>query len=132
MYANALFLHILLALSHFGIGHIAQHLQAVFAFAHQRTQRNGNRKSHHASAGNAHAHGVFQNVGTQIRLDVSRCATQRLGSLSHTQRHRHRFRTTDSRHHFTLHQLNNSLSLLLVNHTRRFYKPKHGLMTDLG
>ena len=75
---------------------------------------------------------TLRTVEDTFRLDVSRCATQRLGGLSHTQRHRHRFRTTDSRHHFTLHQLNNSLSLLLVNHTRRFYKPKHGLMTDLG
>ena len=47
----------------FGID-ILQAFQFTFGPADQGPQCNGNGEAHHARSGNAHAHGVLQDVGT--------------------------------------------------------------------
>ena len=108
------------AMAAVGIGGVTQHLQPVGAFSHQRTQSHGNGQSHHVCARDAHPHCIFQDVGTEQRLNFRGGAPQRFGGFRHTERHRHRFRTPNGRHHFSLHQRNNLLSFLLINHIKEW------------
>ena len=49
---------------------VAKNLQLQFGSSDERSQGNGDGKSHHAGARDAHAHSVFQDVCTQAQLNV--------------------------------------------------------------
>ena len=74
-----------------------QHLQPIGGTSRNAAERGSDLQSHHAGAGNAHAHGVLQNVGADPQHDLFRAAAQRLRGLRHRQRHGDRLRAAQRR-----------------------------------
>ena len=96
---------------------IPQHLQPKTGLACNGPHGNCYRKSYHAScAGNPDSHGILQDVGTQVQVNIFGQTTQLLRSLGHAERNRHRLGTTNSRHHFTMKQGQHLLSILFGEH----------------
>ena len=67
---NTAFGDVSLTLLHIRRCGIAQDFQSVVRMSDQGAQCHGNRQSHHAGAGNAHAHGVLQDVCAEPHVDA--------------------------------------------------------------
>ena len=91
--------------------HVAQHFQAVGRVADEHTECDGDGESHHIGAGNADAHGVFENVGAEANVHfVGRSGRKLLGRTSRGECHANRFGTTDGGHHLFAHEGDDFLS----------------------
>ena len=73
------FCHIALSFLEGVGGEVAKHFQFIFRSAHDGTQSNGDGQPYHACSGNAHAHGVLQNVGRKVSFYVFGTLAQQLG-----------------------------------------------------
>ena len=105
-----------LALFHGLGGDVLEHLELVLALTDDGAQCDGDGQAYHAGAGDAHTHGVLQDVGTQQDGDFLRTAAQHLGGAAHTQGHCHGLGTSHGRNHLAFHQRDNLFSNLLFNH----------------
>ena len=63
---------------------VTQHLQFQLWSSDQSPQCNGNGQSDHSSTGNPHAHGIFQDIGTESDIDLFWSATQQGCCLCYT------------------------------------------------
>ena len=90
---------------------VAQHLQSILGAPDEGTQGHGYGQAYHPRAGDAHAHGVFQDIGTQAQLDMFGQNAQCLTCPRHTQRHGHRLSTSDGWHHLLTNQPDDGLGL---------------------
>ena len=96
---------------------VAQHFKLIFALADQGAQRDCDGQAGHAGAGDAHAHGIFQDIGAQQRLDLIGPAAQLFGGFCRTQRHRHGLGATDGGDDFLVYQRDDSCAGFFVYHT---------------
>ena len=91
--------------------HVAQYFQTVGRVADEHTECDGDGESHHIGAGNADAHGVFENVGAEANVHfVGRSGRKLLGRTSRGECHANRFSTTDGGHHLFAHKGDDFLS----------------------
>ena len=92
---------------------VFQHFQLVFRFSDECAEGNGDRQPYHACARNAYAHGILQDVRTQVDVDVFGLAAQGFGCFCCTECYGYRFGTTNGWHHFSFHQSDDLLSFRL-------------------
>ena len=117
---DASLINVLLALLD-GLGtNVLDDLELVLALADDGAQGDGDGQADHACAGDAHAHGVLEDVGTQQGGDFLRFSAQCLGGAGYTQCHCHGLGTAHSGDNLALHQRDNLLSNVLLNHIVKF------------
>ena len=98
---------------------VAQHLQLVFAFSAERTERNGNGQSDHTRTGNTHSHRVFQHVGTQQHRDMRRTLAQVLRGSCGTEGHGHWLCTANGGDNLFFYERDNGMiEFTVVIHSR--------------
>ena len=90
---------------------VAQHFQLQFRLAHERAEGYGNGQTDHSRAGDAYAHGVFEDVGAESHFDMPGHGAQQFCSFRHAQCHGDRFGAADGRNHLPVHQFKNGFFL---------------------
>ena len=114
---DAVFGHIVFALSQRCRRQILEYLQLIVALADKCSEGDGDGQAYHTRSRYAHTHGIFQDIGTQQGLYSLRTAAQLFGCPCRTQGHTHGFGTPDGRNHLLMHQRYNAFSQLFVHHT---------------
>lgn len=95
---DAFLVHIPLAACH-GLGiDVAQHFEPVGGLADQGAERNGDRQADHARAGDAHAHGVLEDIGREAGDDAFGFRTEDFGGFRHAEGDGDGLRAADGRY----------------------------------
>ena len=68
-------------------GCAGEYLQPVGGMSRHAAEGRGNFQAHHAGAGDAHAHCIFEDVAAHPQLDLLRQLPEGLAGLGHRQRH---------------------------------------------
>ena len=98
---------------------VAQHLQLVFAFSAERTERNGYGQTDHPRTGDAYSHRVFQHVGTQQHRDMGRTLAQVLRGSCGTEGHGHWLCTANGGDNLFFYERDNGMiEFAVVIHSR--------------
>ncbi len=117
-YGDALLIDVAPSALH-GLGRgVAQHFELVLRAADERAQRDGDGQADHSRAGNAHAHGVLEDVGREPCGDLLGRAAQRLGGAGHAERHGDGLRTSDCGYDLAVDEVDDAFSFFLSYHVR--------------
>ena len=95
---------------HIGGCGIAEHFQSIGRLAHNRPEGNGDGQPHHSCAGDADAHCIFEDVGTEAGTNSGGQCAQSLGDASCGQRYADGLSATDGRDDLPAHQCEDVLS----------------------
>ena len=98
-----------------GIG-VAKHFKPQFVPAHNRSQCHSNGKPHHACAGNAHTHGIFQYIQTETEFYTVGNTPHKSRCTRHAQGNGNRFGASYRRHNLTAYQGCNGTSFSICYH----------------
>ena len=91
--------------------HVAEHFESVGRAADEHAECDGDGESDHVGAGNAHPHGVFEDVGTEAHLHaVGRARWELFGRPCGGQCHADGFGAADGGHHLFAHKGDDFLS----------------------
>lgn len=103
---------------------LTEHFQTEFGTADEHAERNGDGQSHHVGAGNADAHGIFEDIGTETRTHRhGRTDGELFGGAGGGERHTHGFGATDGGHDLRTHEGG--------DFSAKFFR-KHGIGDGIG
>ena len=97
---------------------VFQHFELVFRLPYQGTEGHSDGQAYHSSAGDAHAHRVFHDIGTEPQFHFFRRGAEQFFGLGHAQCHCYGLCTSYCGDHLLMHQLNDSLSFFLRQHKK--------------
>ena len=100
--------------------YVAQHFELIGTLADEGAQRDGDRQAGHASSGDAHAHGVLQNIGAQQGFNLLGPAAQLFGGPCRAKGHGHGLGAADGGDNFFMDQCNNAFTCGFVDHAISF------------
>ena len=113
---NTFFGYVVASALHGGGIDILEHFELVVGLAGDGAERDGDGQSYHVGARYAHAHGVFQDIGTQRHFYFFGQRAEHFGGFSHTERHTGRFGASHGGHHLFVEQFEHGFPLSFGQH----------------